>query len=326
MNDILERDTKKRSVSNFYQDVIKGLNSQPKHLESKYFYDDRGDELFQQIMAMPEYYLTDCELEIFKTRCTEMHSTFSVFPDGFDLIELGAGDAMKSSHLLSCLLNNNVKFTYYPIDISGHVIDLLETELPKKFPQLEVKGLQGEYFQMLQKASTFSERPKVLLVLGSNIGNMPPDDAGLFCESLRKYLIPGDLALIGFDLKKDPQTILNAYNDPAGITSEFNLNLLKRINRELHANFDVGQFTHYQTYDPQSGACKSFLISSQDQDVIIADHGPIHFRKNEYIFMEISQKYDLGDLDKFAGQSGFKTVNNLFDSKNWFVDTIWEAV
>jgi len=246
-------------MDQFEYDVIKGLTSKPKYLQSKYFYDAEGDRIFQKIMHAPEYYLTDCELEIFKTRCKEIVNIFERFKDGFDIIELGAGDAYKSTELLRCLLEEKMEFTYFPTDISENVVKLVEKELPQKLPDLTIKGLVGEYFDSLRESTRISNKPKVVLFLGSNIGNMPPSEAITFCENIRKHLSPGDLTLIGFDLKKNPWVIFNAYNDKAGITKEFNLNLLKRINKELDANFDREQFEHFESYDPETGACKSFL-------------------------------------------------------------------
>lgn len=316
------------TANNFFKDVVAGLTSAPKHLDSKYFYDTRGDELFQDLMNCPEYYPTKCELEIFSHQTQALaKSIMGDKPDAFDLIELGAGDALKSSYLLSYLLKNGVNFTYLPIDISAHAIEVLDTELSKNLPGLKFKGLNGEYFEMLRKAATLSNKRKVVLFLGSNIGNMPVEAAENFCAELRKHLSPGDMVLIGFDLKKNPKVVLDAYNDKGGITKQFNLNLLNRINRELGADFNLSQFDHYPTYDPATGSCKSYLISLADQKVHLpADHHQyIHFKKDEYIFMEISQKFTVQQTKDIATKTGFNTVNYLFDSKNWFTDAIWSV-
>lgn len=204
---------------------------------------------------------------------------------------------------------------------------MLDNELAKNIPGLKFQGLNGEYFDMLQKAATLSNKRKVVLFLGSNIGNMPVAEAESFCAELRNHLSPGDMVLIGFDLKKNPKTVLAAYNDKEGITRSFNINLLNRINKELGADFNVAQFDHFPTYDPETGACKSFLISLTDQNVHIADHNEsIHFKKDEYIFMEISQKFTIEQIQQMAVKTGFKTITNLYDSKNWFTDAIWQAV
>ncbi|MES2278140.1 MAG: L-histidine N(alpha)-methyltransferase [Bacteroidota bacterium] len=309
----------------FYNDVVNGLQQTPKRLDSKYFYDAEGDKLFQQIMNCDEYYLTNCEMEIFTKQTNQIAGVMMQGGQPFDLIELGAGDATKSSHLLKNLLAQKVDFTYLPIDISGHVIASLNATLPLSLPGLKIKGLQGEYFEMLQKAAAISGNRKVVLFMGSNIGNMPVADAEAFCAELRNNLNPGDMVIIGFDLKKNPETVLAAYNDSQGITKKFNLNLLTRINRELGADFDISQFHHYAMYDPETGSCKSYLVSLKDQQVRLPDTELVHFEKDEYIYMEISQKYSLNQTEQFAIKSGFKPVTSFFDSKEWFVDAVWVA-
>ena len=309
----------------FLEDVLRGLSATPKFLHSKYFYDERGDKLFQKIMQSEQYYLTDAELEIFNTRCKEMLEIANRFEGAFDIIELGAGDALKSTELLKCFSLANKDFSYYPIDISGNIVQLVEKELPKKIKGLKIRGIAGEYFQALEEAGKLSKNPKLLLFLGGNIGNMPPEEAGTFCRELRSHLTKGDLVLIGFDLKKNPWTIFNAYNDKDGITREFNLNLLRRIKRELVASINVDQFEHYESYDPETGACKSYLFSLTEQTVLVQGK-EFHFEENEYIFMETSQKYTLEQTFDMANSSGFRPVAQLFDSKKWFTDVVWEAV
>ena len=306
----------------FCNDVLAGLTATPKYLEAKYFYDAAGDELFQEIMNAPEYYPTNCELEIFTQQTAALAQAIMADGSPFDLIELGAGDAMKSTHLLRHLLDEQANFTYVPIDISGHVINYLNETLPQTLPGLQLEGLTGEYFDMLQRAAQISTRRKVVLFLGSNIGNMPVSDAQGFCAEMRKHLSPGDSVLIGVDLKKNPKTILAAYNDAGGFTRQFNLNLLTRINHELQGNFEVNQFEHYPMYDPETGACKSYLISLADQQVQLCDETFV-FKKDEYIYMEISQKYTVEQTDEMAERAGFKPVNHFFDSKGWFLDAIW---
>lgn len=306
----------------FRSEVWEGLSEDPKKLSSKYFYDKTGDHLFQKIMAMPEYYLTKCELDIFQNKTDEIVKAISNINESFDLIELGAGDAMKSSFLLKKLVEKGADFTYMPIDISGNILSVLQENMNQKIPELKVFPLEGEYFDMLDKATYISKRKKVVLFLGGNIGNMDIEEARHFCGEVKRKLNPGDLFLLGFDLKKNPHTILAAYNDSAGLTASFNLNLLTRINRELHANFEVEQFQHYQTYDPVSGACRSFLVSLCDQKVQIENRS-FYFKENELIDMEISQKFSEQDIKKLAKDSGFHILNEIKDSKNWFVDSIW---
>jgi L-histidine N-alpha-methyltransferase len=317
-------ETSKNSAETFYNDVIKGLSGTSKRLNSMYFYDAVGDKIFQELMGCPEYYPTNCEMEIFSTKTAALAQTIMADGDAFDLIELGAGDATKSSYLLKYLVNQHADFTYLPIDISANVINYLNVKLPLSIPGLKITGLNGEYFDMLKKAAALSNRRKVVLFMGSNIGNMPIPEATQFCKTLREHLNPGDMVLIGFDLKKSPKIILAAYNDSEGITKRFNLNLLLRINRELEGNFDVSQFDHYATYDPETGACKSYLISLKDQIVTIGKE-TIRFVKDEYIYMEISQKFTIMQTDQMAANTGFRPIDRFFDIKKWFVDAVWMA-
>src|SRR5690606_8819821 len=239
-----------------------------------------------------------------------------------DVIELGAGDGTKSRFLLSYLQNISFFITYYPIDISNHILNVLRQYLKQNLPQLDCRPLHGEYFEMLQKANAASRRPKLVLLLGSTIGNMEPDDATEFCRALRQHLSPDDVALIGFDLMKHPRIILSAYDDASGVTAAFNQNLLARINRELGANFDIARFEHYQTYNPVSGACKSYLISLVKQSVQLCG-STIHFEMNEPVYMEISQKFSLQSIEKLATASGFNVLKNVADSKGWFANSLW---
>lgn len=312
-------------MNKFLEDVLKGLSAKDKFLESKYFYNAKGDALFQQIMECREYYPTKCEMEIFTDQTADLISALTEYSAEFDIVELGAGDATKSVHLLKGLLDKKVKFTYFPVDISGNVINQLHSALPQQLPALKMHGLNGEYFHMLEKAKTLSDKIKVVLFLGGNIGNVPFEKAGEFCKLIRQQLVAGDLFFIGFDLKKDPIKILDAYNDKSGFTRAFNLNLLNRINDELKGNFVIDNFYHYPNYDPATGACKSHLVSSKNQQVTISGH-TFHFNEGETIFMEIAQKYTIEQTEEIATKNGFLPKNHFFDSKKLFLDTIWECV
>ncbi len=193
------------ALSDFARDVRDGLSRQPKALSSKYFYDEAGDKLFQRIMAMPEYYLTGCELEIFQTQRNDILRSLGEEP--FELIELGAGDGLKTQVLLEHFLAEGVDFVYRPIDISGHVLDLLTDTLAGRWPALEVRPVQGDYFTALSRLSSDNGRRKVVLFLGSNIGNFDQKQAAGFLRRLRSHLSPCDFTFIGFDLKKDPAVI-----------------------------------------------------------------------------------------------------------------------
>lgn len=312
-----------RPSANFYRDVVDGLKAEDKHLPSKYFYDEAGDKLFQQIMACPEYYPTRCEMEILQHQSGKMARLFTEDNTSFDLVELGPGDASKSWFLLRELQRVQASFTYYPIDISSNVIGWLEDKLPATLPGLSMQGLNGEYLEKMHQVHTFSPNRKIVLFMGANIGNMTIPQATQFCRQLHDHMQTGDTLLIGFDLKKHPRTTLDAYNDRQGITRAFNLNLLRRINRELGGDFDVEQFEHYPVYDPGTGACKSYLVSRMPQEVHIADRR-FAFSENEPIFMEISQKYTIEETRLMAAHSGFTPVHAFFDSRNWFADLLWQ--
>jgi len=313
-------------TTQFYSDVMEGLSASPKYLHSKYFYDAAGDRLFQDIMDAPEYYLTRSEMEIFTLQTPAIAEAIMQKLQAFDIIELGAGDAVKSSHLLKHLKDSGAAFTYYPVDISVNIIHLLEKEMPKRITGMEVKGLNGEYMEMVAEAYRQSNRSKLVLFLGSSIGNFSKKEARQFLHALHAQLRPRDLLLTGFDLKKDPYQVLAAYNDKAGITRAFNLNLLKRINRELGGDFNLTCFQHYPTYDPITGACRSYLISTREQQVHIGDTEVISFYKDEPVYMELSQKYSLKEIASMASGTGYLPLTSFTDVREWFVDDLWQRV
>ncbi|HET7115823.1 MAG TPA: L-histidine N(alpha)-methyltransferase [Hanamia sp.] len=313
-----------KKMNHFLNDVLKGLQSSPKYLYSKYFYDKKGDELFQKIMVSKEYYLTNSEMEIFSTQTEEMANTILEKTENIDVVEFGAGDATKSVYLLKELSKRNALNDYVPIDISENIIHLLNKTLPGQIPGINIHGLNGEYLNMLSQANQISTTKKLVLFLGANIGNFKFTEMPEFCKKLRNLLSDGDMVLIGFDLKKDPKKILAAYNDSKGFTSQFNLNLLKRINNELNANFNLENFEHYAMYDPDSGACKSYLVSMEKQKVHL-NGSIINFKKDETIFMEISHKYTISNIHEIAHQCGFVPGAYFFDTKKYFVDVIWKC-
>jgi dimethylhistidine N-methyltransferase len=310
----------------FIADVKLGLTSSPKYLKSKYFYDERGDELFKCIMQLEEYYLTRSEFEIFTSQRKKILDLFSDNGNRFQLIEFGAGDGTKTKKLLEYFHNQNVNFKYIPIDISYNILQELTDDLKKSFPGLEVEGINNDYFKALKELSSLDDTQKIILFLGSNIGNFAGDRANEFLSSLRNNLNAGDKAMIGFDLKKDPEIIYKAYNDRSGVTKAFNLNLLERINKEMDADFDITKFYHFPLYDPVEGQARSYLISKEKQCVSIPKAGlNIEFRPHEPIHMEISQKYDMEQINTLALQSEFKVIDNLFDCKHFYVDSVWQA-
>lgn len=310
----------------FYQDVYNGLTAPFKQLSSKYFYDATGDSIFEEIMDCPEYYLTNCELEILSQQSGAIIDAILCHHSGWDVVELGPGNAKKSGFFLREMMQRGILFTYFPIDISENVIRQLEQTLPQHIPGVRVHPLPGEYLQMLGRVPQFSNRPRLVLFMGANIGNFSPGEARDFIRELRKLLTPGDLLLIGFDLVKDPRIILAAYNDRAGVTRRFNLNLLHRMNRELEANFEPARFEHFPTYDPQTGACKSYLVSLADQEVRLGEADFIRFAKGEPILTENSQKYSLAQIGAMAALNGFKVLKHFSDQQAWFTDSLWQCI
>jgi L-histidine N-alpha-methyltransferase len=312
-------------ISIFAEDVRQGLSASPKFLSSKYFYDDEGSRLFQEIMKLPEYYLTRAEFEIFSTRTREIFEAFTAKNSSFDLIELGAGDGTKTAVLVDYFLRRSADFTYSPIDISQEALDLLSAKFKAEFPLLSMNAKNGDYFSILETLKPLSARPKIILFLGSNIGNFSKTEAKDFFCRLRAVMNENDLLFIGFDLQKDPRVILRAYDDAQGVTAEFNLNLLRRINRELGANFDLEKFSHYALYRPNECAARSFLISRADQSVRVETlNQTFDFKAWEPIFMEISQKYSLEMIEDLARSCGFEVAQYFFDEQKYFTDAIWK--
>ncbi|WP_124979425.1 L-histidine N(alpha)-methyltransferase [Nonlabens xiamenensis] len=316
--------TKQESFQQEFEDhVRKGLTSSPKFLSSKYIYDDKGDALFQQIMALPEYYLTNAEYNIMERYAPDLRKRFGN-DKGFDLIELGAGDGKKTKVLLSELINHQTNFTYIPIDISQHALDDLAERLTAEWPELEIQPEQGTYFKVLKELSSYNARPKVIMVLGSNIGNLKHEAAIQFLHEIQESMSPADLLFMGFDQKKDPLTIQTAYADPTGVTQEFNRNLLHRLNREFGADFPVEIFEHWEAYDPESGTAKSYLIATKACKVRLEKLNlNIDFRQWETIHTEISQKYDDPTVEWLAEQASLEIEEIFEDSDHLFKDYLF---
>lgn len=309
----------------FAQDVQQGLASSPKRLSSKYFYDKDGDELFQAIMKMPEYYLTRSEFEILEMNKEPLLNLFLNSRGRFNLIEFGAGDGLKTKILLRHFVKQQADFRYVPVDISGNVLQGLQKGLQEELPALQVEPIEDDYFRALERLTQTADRRNIVLFLGSNIGNFSEQQALRFLTELGNGLNQGDLILVGFDLKKDPELIRSAYNDPAGITRAFNMNLLKRINRELGGRFDLQKFQHYQMYDPVGGEARSYLISRVAQEVHIEVlEQTFHFKAWEPVHVEISRKYESETVEMYASGSGFGLVRHFFDCKHYYVNSLWE--
>jgi len=310
----MQKPTELLFETQFEEDVHSGLTDFPKHLSSKYFYDEKGDKLFQDIMHMPEYYLTQKEYDILLNHTAKIAQLFASGNPKFRLIELGAGDGKKTKILLKHLLENNFDFKYQPIDISQNVLNGLEASLKRELPQMTVEPQQGTYFEALEKLNSENGSKKIILFLGSNIGNLLHEQAIDFLKSVQELMQKEDLFFIGFDMKKNPQTILDAYNDQTGITAAFNKNVLARINKELGGNFNLDKFLHWEVYDPESGTAKSYLVSKEAQSVSINKLNLlIDFDQWETIHTEISQKYDDKVVTWLAEKANLKIETEFSD-------------
>ena len=205
----------------------------------------------------------------------------------------------------------------------NELVDMLKEELP----ELDVKPLHMDYFEALKQVEMFTERKNITMFLGSNIGNFKQANLELFLTTLQSYFKPNDKLFLGVDLKKNPETILRAYNDPSGITASFNMNLLTRMNKELGADFDLAKFQHYALYDPENGEARSYIVSLEEQNVnFSALNFSVNFEEGESIHTEISRKYSLKGIDQLAQKTGFTTERNFLDTKHYYVNTMWEVV
>lgn len=304
-------------------DVLAGLAKNPKTLPSKYFYDAAGSRIFQQIMDLPEYYLTRTEFEILEKQKAEICQTFAG-KGTFHLVELGAGDGLKTKILLRQLVKGKITFEYVPVDISGEAMNQLEASLRSEIPELKTDGFTGDYFKALNWLQKNKPGRKVVLFLGSNIGNFESADSEQFIQKMASFLQPGDKVLMGFDLRKDPRIILPAYDDAAGVTASFNLNLLKRLNRELGANFDLEQFQHFANYDPLHGVMRSFLISRKKQAVTFsALNYTVSFEAWEAIHTENSHKYSISQIEELGKKAQLEIVEIFSDERHYFADVLF---
>lgn len=307
----------------FKKDVDRGLSGAPKFLQSKYFYDTIGDDLFVQIMNLPEYYLTRAEFEIFSEQTEALTRAMGLSTQKHvEIVELGAGDGTKTKELLRFLMEGSYSISYLPVDISPNALKNLEQSLAEEMPSLAVKTRQGDYFEVLESMRQ-STAPKVVLFLGSNLGNMPDEKANRFIQTLCESLNPGDRLLLGLDLIKSPEVVIPAYSDSQGVTAAFNLNLLRRINRELGGDFELDNFRHRVTYTREEGIVKSFLESVREQQVTIDAIGKtFRFEEGERIHTEISRKYNDRILNEFIAGSRFVVTERLSDSNNLFADYV----
>jgi dimethylhistidine N-methyltransferase len=319
--------------ADFAGDVRNGLCSNPKRLSPKYFYDELGSHLFEAICYLPEYYLTRAEAEILATNADEIVSEC----DGsaqrpMRLIELGSGSAVKTRFLIEALLRFQPELHYIPVDISALSLERSSAELLHEYQRLRITAYAADYFAALRSAAGpgISGRPatyrNVVLFLGSNIGNFDPDESRKFLREIRKSLRPDDVLLLGADLKKNPATLVAAYDDALGVTAAFNLNLLSRINRELDGDLNLASFSHRALYNEQEGRVESHLVSRLAQSATIRSIGlQVAFAQDETIHTESSYKFNLDQLSELARATGFKPERTWFDRDKRFSFNLWSA-
>ncbi len=294
----------------FAQDVIEGLSQQPKKLSPKYFYDETGSKLFEQITLLPEYYPTRTELRILRDRGTEIATAI---PTNAALVEFGAGATTK----VRLLLKQCAFKAYVPVDISGDFLNGQASALREDFPDLAVYPVTADFTKPFELPPEVKDMPKVGFFPGSTIGNFDPHEACAFLRSARAILGEGATLIVGVDLEKDERVLHDAYNDAAGVTGQFNLNVLARINRELGGNLDLDGFKHRAIYNRERHRIEMHLISRKPQTVRVLDHTAT-FRTGETIHTESSYKYSIDRFTDLARSSGWTPRASWTDPDGMF--------
>jgi dimethylhistidine N-methyltransferase len=297
---------------NFREEVLAGLSKSPRQLPYKYFYDERGAQLFQQICELPEYYVTRTEIEILRLYGAEIAKALG---SQVELIGLGTGAGTKTRILLEELHNPAV---YVPIDISKEQLEKSSARFREMFPNLQVLPVCADYLELfeLPLPRKLSSR-SVVYFPGSTIGNFEPEVASEFLTRLVEFAGDGGGLLIGVDLQKDRNVLESAYNDAAGVTAQFNKNLLVRINRELGGDFDLNHWQHHAIYNSTEGRIEIYLISDNEQTVHIGDR-EFRFRAGEEILTEYSYKHSIAGFIELARQAGFHFEQVWTDDARWF--------
>jgi dimethylhistidine N-methyltransferase len=299
-------------ASPFLATVLAGLARPQKSIPPKYFYDERGSRLFEEICALPEYYLTRTELAVIQANVVEIAQFIG--PD-VELIELGSGAGIKTRLLIERLLPP----VYVPIDIDGETLRSASNQLAEIFPWLNVVGLCADYTLPLElpQFAGLQIRRNAVFFPGSTVGNFTPEEALGFMKRVRRMAGSGGALLIGVDLKKDKATLDAAYDDAAGVTAKFNLNLLERINRELGGDFKPERFRHKAFYDPIRGWVEMH-IESQYAQLVQVGGKRFEFAAGETIHTEISCKYSIGEFQDLAKKAGFSPQKVWTDPRQLF--------
>jgi dimethylhistidine N-methyltransferase len=297
-------------TSAFARDAIDDLSQHPKRLSPKYFYDATGSELFEAITRLPEYYPTRTELKILRERGNEIAT---IIPRHAALVEFGAGATTK----VRLLLEQCAFAAYIPVDISGDFLSAQASALRKDFPLLAVHPVAADFTAPFKLPEEIAKMSKVGFFPGSTIGNFEPHEACRFLRSARDILGQGAQMIIGADLEKDERVLYDAYNDKAGVTARFNLNVLVRINRELGGNFNISAFTHRAIYNRERHRIEMHLISKKTQTVRMLGTS-FSFRPGESIHTENSYKYSVERFAALARGSGWKVRESWTDENSMF--------
>jgi dimethylhistidine N-methyltransferase len=294
----------------FASDAITGLSHHPKQLPPKYFYDATGSELFEQITRLPEYYPTRTELGILRDRSAEIAS---IIPTHAALVEFGAGAPTKARLLLAAC-----EFAaYVPVDISGDFLNAQARDLRKDFPHLKIYPVTADFTAPFILPDQVAAMPKVGFFPGSTLGNFEPHEASRFLRGARNILGEGAYMLIGVDLEKNERTLYDAYNDAAGVTARFNLNILARVNRELGGNFDLSAFAHRAIYNRDRHRIEMYLVSKKPQTARLQGRS-FSFRAGESIHTESSYKYSTDRFNALAKGAGWTPIAAWTDPERMF--------
>ena len=310
------------SEEQFADTVNVGLSLKKKSLPSWLLFDKVGSEIFKKITELPGYLPAASEFEIIRSHKNDIAKLIT--GDSFNLIELGSGDGCKTQILIKHLLNEGLDFHYFPIDISSAAVTNLVRSLEDNYynTSLKVTGLIGDYFDGLDTVKNNGKN--LVLFLGVSLNNMDLGMAKVFLERLSQTIGPEGYLLIGFDLMKDPKLLYSAYNDP--LFEKFNLHLLDRINQELDGDFKKEYFSQQGQFNPITGAVESYLYSMHDQTIHVKKlNKKFNFNAWETIQTEKSFKYTLEEIENLAAESGFEIVEHLYDSRKYFVDSIWKV-
>jgi L-histidine N-alpha-methyltransferase len=290
--------TVRRSRQQMVRDVREGLTKANKQLSPKYFYDERGSELFEEITQLPEYYLTRAERSLLEQRISEIVA--AVRP--CSLVELGAGSATKTRLILDEMRTSGCAECYVPIDVSKDFLEATALQLETDYPDIRITPVVSDITEPFTLPPLAN--PTLVAFLGSTIGNFPREPAIRLLSHVARTMGPSDRFLLGADLIKDPDVINRAYNDSKGVTAAFNLNMLERLNRELGADFPVSDYDHNAFYSSENHRVEMHLIARNAHKVVIPEIGEIRFRKGESIRTELSYKYDRATLEDILKSSG----------------------